>query len=249
LVERKTPVAVLLVAVVVLGAGYAVGRYSPPIEQVTTTTTWTTTQSSYAFVTVTELKTTTVTTTLSSAVGEPPESLPPPANSSAVIRSRLLLNGSLFLLVSIDKPVYRMGETVHFKGTLTNLTPNRIALQMEFPSVRIRNSRTVVTYPGSPSVWMKPRVGILGGLGNTWFDDVTVEAGETVTVDMFTADWNMTGIHGEHSSLSGVSSAWVAYDDHPVPPDLYNATWNARMRILDRWDEEVAITIPFKITG
>jgi hypothetical protein len=232
-----------------LGAGYAIGRFLTQSETVTTTATWTTTQSSYAFVTVTEQKTTTVTTTLGPAAGALPESLPSPANSSAVIRSRLLLNSSLFLQVSIDKPVYEISETVHVKGSLTNLTPSRIVLQMEVPSIRIRNSSTVVTYPGSPSVWMKPEVGILGGLGNTWFDDITVEAGETVTIEMFTADWNMTGIHGEHSGLSGVSSAWAAYDDHPVPPGLYNATWNARMTIWDRWDEEVDLTIPFEVTG
>jgi hypothetical protein len=224
LVEWKTLVAVLLIAAVVLGAGYAIGRFSTLEERVTTTVanTLTTTMTSTKMYDITSTKTFTKTKTETTV----PQPLPTPANSSAIVSSQLLMNDSLFLMVSMDKSVYMQGETVHFKGTLSNLTPDAATLYLLAPGVRVyssshRNPQPSDSHKDEP--WYYPPIII--GMGPPLEAKVTIGAGTTVTLKEFTTDWNMTGIHEEISFQSNIASGWIAYDDHPLPPGKYYAEW------------------------
>lgn len=132
-----------------------------------------------------------ITTTV--VVREPPHVLPPPANSSAIIRSHMILNGSVFVLLSIDKSVYSPGETVHIKGTATNLTPREVTLLLYHTILVHDDSKVVWAYPDDV---LYDLAGYISG-GPREPISVTIRSGETATIDGLTRDWNMTGIHIE----------------------------------------------------
>lgn len=233
-------VSVLLIAVVAVGAlGYGVGRFVTPPEEITTTTTTTTTttQVSTSLVTVTERLTTTTTSTVSRAMLLP-QTFPAPANSSAVIRSFYLFNGSVLATLSVDKPVYSQGDTVHIKATLTNLTPDYLTLDFYSYLFDILNSSRDI-------VWTHPEYMWNAGIGPPPETQIVIPPGETKTGgEWSTADWNMKGLH------FAKGGGPVYYDDHFVPEGQYTLMWDANIhnRSNDKYDQPYLQTISFTIT-
>jgi hypothetical protein len=219
------------------------GRFSPVEEQITTTTTFTVTatQTSTSSVTTTETRTG-ITTSTTTVVREPPITIPPPANSSAVIHGHLLLNGSIFLMLSIDKPTYVLGDIVHIKGTLTNLTPNNISLSISWDA-----STTIVYEKEEKPVWVNPEGFFHLFLAPPPMEDVDLKPGETLSLRWVTVDWNMTGLH--RSIQSGKSR--VVYDDALVPEGQYYLLWSPMFTLNNVENhpyERIEDTISFTIT-
>lgn len=235
--ERRTSlmfVSILLIVIVVVGSlGYGIGKFSTTPEKTTTTitsTTTTTAQGALIYVTITERKTVTSTVL--------PHTLPLPAGSTAVIRSFPLLDRRVLATLSIDKPTYRQGETVHTKATLTNVSADYLSLELSPSLVKIENS-------SKQTVWMHPESELTVIFGPPPTYDFDLSPGETVTLDHMTMDWNMTGLHVV-SALPGLS---VRYDDHPVPAGQYTLVWPASIRSGDKFDviyEKINFTITAK---
>jgi len=228
----------MLIAIVALVAGYALGQFSAPAGQTVTTTSSTT---------ITEVKTITTTsirkiTSTTTVVGDLPSTIPPPANSTAIIRGHLLLNGSIFLMLSIDKPTYVLGDTVHIKGTLTNLTPKNISLSIWDATTKIFNNGNFL--------WVSPEWSLQGGIGPPPIEDVDLRPGEILSLDWATRDWNMTGIH--RTSPSSAERSLVIYNGILVPEGQYDVFWNHQFsfRVNSTYVQEEMIddTIPFTIT-
>ncbi|OHE56370.1 MAG: hypothetical protein A3K61_06480 [Thaumarchaeota archaeon RBG_16_49_8] len=236
----------VVIVLLVAASGYAVGRISMLEERVTTTTTTsitTTTQGAISYVTITERKTTTITTTLSTDVREPPRTLPPPANSSAIIRGYLLLNGSLFVTLSIDKPVYSLGGgDMHVKGTVTNLTPQDVTIQIENALIWVKNST-------GETVWIYPESNAAVLIGPPTRDSLNIGRGETVLINLATADWNLTGVHTVTTKESNIIHVRAVYDEKPLPEGEYTLVWWPRFTL---WEgpqtERIEDTVPFTIT-
>ena len=258
---RITPliVLVLLIAVVAVGAlGYGVGRFVTPPEQTTTTTTettittststtaimTTTTQVSTSIVTVTNTKTTTSISTVTKTLL--PRTFPPPANSSSVIRSFYLFDGSVLATLSVDKPVYSLGETVHFKATLTNLTPDYLALKLDFYAFYIENSSR-----SNSMVWTYPEYMRAAGFGpGPPSMQLFLAPGETKTGGQWSgADWNMKGLHVVTQQFPGFTRVSAAYDDHLVPEGQYTLRWDASIYINEKGDYTSEQAINFTITA
>jgi hypothetical protein len=228
---------VLLVAVAVGALGYGLGRFVTPPEQVTSTTTATstTTQVSTSTVTVTERL-----TTISTVSRELPQTFPPPANSTAVIRSFYLFDGRVLATLSIDKPTYSLGETVHIKATFTKVSPSYddLTLDTSYSAIRMMNSSEI-------DVWTYPELLYVGGIGPAIPYHYHLPPGETITIDHMTREWNMTGLH------EGYNNGWNAfYDNHPVPPGQYTLYWHASFHsISDDKYNEINEEINFTITA
>jgi hypothetical protein len=246
----KTVVSLLIVAVAVGAVGYVVGRFVTPPEQTVTTTTTTetkttTTISTTASVTTsTQASTTRVTvtetsTTTSTVNRDLPPTFPAPANSSAVIHGFYLLEGRVLATLSVDRPVYSQGETVHFKATLTNLTPDYLALNLDFYAFYIEDNRT------HHLVWTYPEFmyGAGFGPGLPTFR-LFLAPNETKTEGQWSgADWNMRGLHL-------AENGWpVYYDDHFVPEGPYRLRWDASIHYKDESDFTSLQTVPFTITN
>jgi hypothetical protein len=243
LVERRTLLLTFIIVALVSATGYAVGRFSTleELEPATTTSTTTSTRTvtSSAIVTETVTKTAMSTTT---TVMEPPTPIPPPANSSAVIHGHYLLNGSIFLMFSIDKPTYVLGETVHIRGTLTNLTPDNISLS-------VWEATTTIIDEKRKNVWRNPEWDFLPGLGPPPIEEVDLRPKETRSLDWATADWNMTGLH--RTIKSSAERSRVLYNDSPVPEGQYDLLWRPEFwfRVNNQLQiEEIEDTISFTIT-
>lgn len=238
--RRITPliVSVLLIAVVAAGAlGYGVGRFMMPPEQVTTTTTETTTttsttaittsitQVSTSLVTVTERLTTTTTSTVNR---ELPQTLPSPANSTAIIRGLFVGNGTVFMTFSIDKPSYSIGEIVHMKSTITNLTPNYVTVTVGNLHIDVRTS-------ADDLVWTTVH-GILGPYpGDTFY----LSPGETKTLEKYmSADWNMKGNEVNYNSVFVPEGKYTVNWD----PEIYY-TYSGSQYILGDIHETILFTI------
>jgi hypothetical protein len=239
-------VSVLLIAIVAAGAlGYGLGRFVTPPEQITTTTTATTTTTSTTAITATTTQVSTflvtvterMTTTSTVSRALLPRTFPPPANSSAVIRSFYLFNGSVLAALSIDKPVYSQGETVHIKATLTNLTPDYLTLDFDYYTFDISNNifhDIVWTYP--EYMW-----GVALAPGPS--TQIVIPPGETKTGGQWSgADWNMKGLH------LATNGETVYYDDHFVPEGQYTLRWETRLRIRDKGGDGTEEQISFIIT-
>lgn len=224
MVERKTLVAALIVVIIASVGGYAVGQFSAPIEQDITTTSTTIIQTETKTTTSTSKITETVTSTTINGRVLP---IPSPANSTAVIRGYYLLNGSIFLMLSIDKPTYVLGETVHIRGTLTNLTPNNISL-------RIWDAATYLIYEkNQKTVWMNPEEFLQAGFVPPPIEYVDLGQGETRSLGWVTADWNITGL------------------DSPVSEGQYHLLWRPWFTLTNvehKPSEGIEDTITFTIT-
>ncbi|MCL4435851.1 MAG: hypothetical protein M1503_01510 [Thaumarchaeota archaeon] len=245
MVGLRALVSIGVIILLAAALGYVVGRVSTSEEPVSTTTTTsitTTTQTAIAYVTVTERKTTTITTTLSTDVREPPRTLPPPANSSAVIRGYLLLNGSIFVILSIDKPVYSLGGDMHVKGTVTNLTPDDV-------TIRIDNALIWVENITGATVWIYPESNAAVIIGPPTIDSINIGRGETVQINLATVDWNLTGVHTVTTKESNIINIRAVYDEKPLPQGEYRLVWWPRFTL---WEgpqmNRIEDTIPFTIT-
>ena len=228
--------SLLLIAIVALVVGYALGQFSAPSGE-TVTTTSSTTITEIQTITTTSIRKITSTTTV---VGIP-STIPPPANSTAIIRGHLLLNGSIFLMLSIDKPTYVLGDTVHIKGTLTNLTPKNISLSIWDATTKIFNKGNFL--------WVSPEWSLPAGIGPPPIEDVDLRPGEILSLDWATRDWNMTGIH--RTSPSSAERSLVIYNGILVPEGQYDVFWNHEFwfRVNDHLQiEEIDDTISFTIT-
>lgn len=256
--------------VLVAASSYAIGRFSALEERVTTTTTSTVTATqiitSPTTITKTEMKTTTFTTTV---VREPPNTIPAPANSSAIMGARLALNGSVFLTISIDKPAYSQGESMHIKSTVTNLSPYNVSLDFDVNAIWIYNSsgKKVWTYPeriffiglgpGIDNLWIDLGPYCSAGLASLWkyrsdWPDVPKEPCK-YSIDDATVNWNMTGLHTVTTRYPGHTSTRIVYDDHYLPEGEYTLVWKPTLRLGSQWEwggqqETLSETIPFTIT-
>lgn len=231
---------VLIVAVVVAAVGaldYWGGGFVTPPQEITVTTTTTSTQVSISTVILT---TTSVKTTTSTVARDLPHTFPPPAGSTAVIRSFYLLDGRVLATLSIDKPAYSLGETVHIKATFTKVSSSYddLSLDTRYSAVRIMNSSEI-------DVWTYPEWLYVGGIGPAIPYDYHLPPGETITIDHMTREWNMTGLHESYHN------GWNAfYDNHLVPPGQYTLYWNTSIHSLsdDKYDE-IKEKINFTITA
>jgi hypothetical protein len=237
MVERKTLLAVLLIVALASASGYAVGRFSTPgdrLKTIISTVATTQTTTSSTTMTVTGIRTVTHTTT---AIKESPSRLPLPTSSSAIIKRHLLFNEDILVLLSIDKQVYQLGETVQIRATATNLTPNSITFPLD------QNLLKVVNGTGR-TVWVLPERSFVGGLGFPPPSDepMSLAPGETKRIGRWSsADWNMTGIR---------PPPWLPgetlYEDHVVPEGEYTVVWQIEVYYSE--PTGVSDEIPFTIT-
>lgn len=245
MVESKTLVAALLIVIIASVAGYAVGQFSTSEERVTTTT-----------ITETSTSTTTV-------VRDTPSTPSPPENSTAVVKSRFALNGSVFLMLTIDKQVYSIGEIVHIKATVTNLTPRDISLDFSVNWIWIENAteKTVWMYPESyfasgitpalKGLWInldpQGSAGIVSLM--TYRECISSDPGINcfISIDDATLPWNMSGLTEIITESSDTVQIQIAYNDYPVPEGQYTLVWTPTLR-LDDQEETITETISFTIT-
>lgn len=144
-------------------------------------------------------------------------------------------------MLSIDKPTYVLGDTVHIKGTLTNLTPNNISLTIS------EASTTIIHEKEEKAVWMNPEGYYQLFLAPPPMEEVNLKPGETLSLGWTSADWNMTGLH--KSIQSGRNR--VVYDDSPVPEGQYYLSWRPMFTLSNVENhpyERIEDTTSFKIT-
>lgn len=185
MVERKILVATVIIVIISLVGGYFAGHFLAPIEKVTTTSS----------TTITEIQTITTTSTWN-ITETSTRTLHVPDYSKAIIRSHLIFNGSILVTYSIDKPTYSIGEIVHIKSTITNLTPNNITnIRFGGYMIEVRNSsHQVWTDP----VWMFRSGPPPGGPGG-----IELLPGETkILEEWMTADWNMHELQSSNPFVS-----------------------------------------------
>lgn len=255
--ERKTLVSLLLIVIVALVAGYVLGQFSAPAGETVTTTTSSTTITEIQTITeITETATsTTIIASTTTIVRDLPSTIPSPANSTAIIRGHYFFNGAVFMTFSIDKPTYSIGETVHMKSTITNLTPNNMSFLIGSSEamINVLNS-TMAGVWGYPEflyafyAWPLPMV------------QLDVAAGETKTIPWMTADWNMKGLHQSGGNVTdyyipwnntGLSLKGDFYNDQFVSEGQYTVEWPVGIIHLasERWPREYSReTIPITIT-
>ena len=235
LVERKILMGIVIIVLIVSVAGYSVGLFSASSGETVTVTSSTT---------ITDVQT--ITTTSISRITETVTSttnisgdllIPSPANSTAVIRMFYLLDGDILATLSIDKPSYSLGETVHIKATFTNISPEEIKIDLNTGSIfRIMNTSDL-------SVWTYPEYMWYAFLApNPPVIHLTLSPGETKTEGYWSiVDWNMTGLVYE----SGYRNV---YNDHLVPEGQYTLIWftipyNPSTDKTDLIHEEIPFTI------
>lgn len=226
MVERKILVSGLIIVITALAAGYAVGQYSTPVEQTDTTI-------SSTIITHTETKITTYTRNITETSTR---TLIVPSNSKAIIRSHLVFNGTILVTYSIDKPIYSIGEIVHIKTTITNLTPNNRSINFGGSLVYVRNN--------TKTVWVYPELMFSQGLGPLPGSEIDLLPGEIkILKKWMTADWNMIGLH--------YTSENDKYNDYFVPEGQYTVKWPTEIGYDDsktmHW-ESIEEEIPFTIT-
>jgi hypothetical protein len=145
-------------------------------------------------------------------------------------------------MLSIDKPTYVLGDVVHIRGTLTNLTPDNMSLT-------IWEASTGIIYGDEKRVWEYPEGFFQLFLAPPPIEEIDLKPGETISLGWATADWNMTGLHRTIKS-SGERSR-VLYDGFPVPEGQYYLTWKPEfwLRVDDHLHtERIDDAIPFTIT-
>lgn len=253
MVERKILVATIIIVFIASVAGYSIGQFSAPTEQVTTTSS----------ITITEVQT--ITTTSTSKITETITSttiigkdllIPSPVNSSAIIRGRLLLDGTVFVTFSIDKSTYSIGEIVHIKTTISNLSPNNMSFRLGG-----QGSGTMIEVGNSTNgwVWIYPEFPFVFNnfpLPPVYFD---VLAGETKIIAWMTADWNMKGLHHSSGNVSEYYLPWNStglslignfYNDYFVSEGQYTVTWPSSIAYVasgswhsENFEERIQFTI------
>lgn len=265
MIERRTLllVSVLLITIAVAASAYSIGRFATVSEEratITTTITTTATATTTAVVTTTaavttetEVKTSTVMTTSTTTVlGEQPLALHITTNnssssSSAVLRGRLLMNGTVLAVFSIDKPVYHLGEIVHIRATVTNLSPESITLSRFLNHLSVRDSST------EDMVWLHPEDDFAGYFGPPTSDGLpfSLAPGETKLLGRWaSADWNMTGLHVTLNAEGRLIPPGVAYNPGLVPAGHYIAAWNIDISSSSQPRyERIEEKIPFEITN
>lgn len=226
MVERKILVAAAIIVLISSVAGYSVGLFSASSGETITTTSSTT-------ITQTETKTTTSTWNITETSTR---TLYVPDYSKAIIRSHLVFDGTILVTYSIDKPTYSIGEIVHIKTTITNLTPNNRSFYFGGSMIEVRNS----TKP----VWVYPEGMYYAALGGLPGSEIDLSPGETKTLDQrMTADWNMTGLHYNREG--------IFYNNNFVPEGQYTVSWPTEIRYAASgfWHREsIEEEIPFTIT-
>lgn len=241
MVEKNILIATVIIVLIASVAGYALGQFSDPTESPVTTTSSTT---------ITEIQTTTITSTLkitetetsTTAVGRDLP-IPSPANSTAVIRMFYLFDGRVLATLSIDKPSYFRGETVHIKGTFTNISPDNITLWLNYYEIRIRNR-------SDNSVWVYPEYLFVPALGpGPPYIQFTLSPGETKTGGNWsTVDWNMVGLHLTLNAEGRLVYPYVLHDNDYVPSGQYTLMWRINLQSIndnkgDNFEEEIPFTI------
>lgn len=246
MVERKALVAILLIVITFSVSGYIVGQFltsSGETVTVTSSTTMTEVQTITTTSTSKITETVTLTTNISGDL-----MIPSPANSSAIIRGRLLYDGTIFVTFSIDKPIYSIGEIVHIKSTITNLSPNNKHFWIgdsSDPMIRVGNSTHIWT-------WLYPEFAYAFSFFPLPPSYIELSPGETKTIAWMTSDWNMKGLHHSSGNVmdywlpwnsTGISLIGNFYNDYFVSEGQYTVTWTTLADLGD-----TRIEIPFTIT-
>ncbi len=256
MVERKILVATVIIVLMVSVAGYSVGLFSASSGETVTVTSSTTITEVPQTITTTSTSKITETVTSTTAVNRDLP-IPSPANSTAIIRSHLIFNGTILITYSIDKPTYSIGEIVHIKSTITNLTPNKRFFRLggHSPMIEVGNST-------NGWVWIYPEFAYAFYVFPLPPDYINLSPGETKTIAWMTADWNMKGLHflperdvyNEYYvpwEREGLSLKGDFYNDYFVSEGQYNITWSTGIAYLasENWhSESLDERIPFTIT-
>ena len=221
-----------LIVIIALVGGYFIGQFSAQIIEQDTTTT----------ITQTETKTSTLIRKITETYTR---TLQVPSNSKAIIRSHLIFDGSILVTFSIDKPTYSIGEIVHIKTTITNLTPNDWSFNIGGSIIEVRNS----TKP----VWTYPENVYFSFLAPWPGSEIDLLPGETKIIENWmTADWNMKGLHHSSGNImdywlpwnsTGISLIGNFYNDYFVSEGQYTVIWYTLADLGD-----TRIEIPFTIT-
>lgn len=236
MVERKILESTILIIITALVIGYSVGQFSGQVEQSTSATTSiiTTTQATTSSTTITKILY--ISTTI---FRMPYNTLSSPTNSTAIIRNHLLFDSQIFLTFSIDKPEYSLGENIHIKGNITNLTLNHISFDIGHAMIRIVDENTT----SLETVWVSPELVFQPGLGPAPMDSINLKPIETISLDWATTNWNMTGLHKTNGQ--------VTYNDFPIPEGQYALIWRPQFYFSvneQSETEKVNDTIQFTIT-
>ncbi|MCL4436331.1 MAG: hypothetical protein M1503_03075 [Thaumarchaeota archaeon] len=247
--------ALIIVAVVAAVASYEAGRILTLQDRITTTTTVTTISFSTlppTTVTETATKTTTATSTVTSTTTTNFDTgdISTILGNGSVITMRRMSNDSLLFTLSIDKQTYHYGETMHIRGTVTNLTPNPMN------NFFITEFQIYVYNSTGGEAWTSP-IGIYDGLDNLRpsFDrQLSIKPHETVEIDYATETWNFTGIHIVKVCYQGNCGVAPEYNGVLAPPGTYTIQWQpsyttdyARINGCCNGGFNQPITINFKI--
>ncbi len=152
---------------------------------------------------------------------------------------------------------------MYIKGTVTNLGPNNVSLDLDVNAVWIYNSskKLVWTYPeevfdmgfgpGIEGRWIDLGPYCSAGLVSLWkfrtdWPDVPKEPCK-YSIDEATVNWNISGLRTVTTRFSGITRIQTVYDDHYLPEDQYTLVWKPTLR-LGGQRETLSETIPFTIT-
>lgn len=217
--------ALILLTTGALALGYGIGaNFLGPnsYTTITTTTTATTATTETSFSTVsttlttvrTQTYTTTVRATANTSVAHPNSHSTSVTIEKSVGRNNNSSSAVLFAL-SIDRPSYRLGETMHIKGSVTNLSPTtNVTLILGEYQIYVFNST-------GGEVWTSP-IGFYDGLDNLrpmYTREYTLTPEETLELDYATADWNFTG-------LEVTPKVTASYTGTLVPEGTYIIEWS-----------------------
>ncbi len=231
MLKRRIPFTALTILIVAVAAtlSYETGRTLTLQDRITTTTTTTSattvtttstateTKTSSTTVTETATKTTTssltVTTTATATVDS--GNISTILTNGSVIAMRRQSNDSLLFTLSIDKQTYHYGETMHIRGTVTNLSPHsNISLFLTEYQIYLINST-------GGEAWTSP-LGIYDGLDSLrppFEQEFTLKPYETINVPYATAEWNFTGL------MVRPIWAYALYTGKLVPEGTYTIQW------------------------
>ena len=263
-------VLVIVVAAMVAVASYDAGRTLTLSDRVTTTvtttapattltttatTTSTTTTVSTSSETVTEVTTRTIasstfTVTTMATTTVDSGNIATILGNGSVIAMRQSGDGSVLFTLSTDKQSYYYGETMHIRGTVTNLTPNPMN------DFFITEFQIAVYNSTGGQAWTSP-IGIydvLGGLRPSFDRSYSIKSHETVEVPYATETWNFTGIHIVKVCYQGNCGVAAQYNGVLTPPGTYTIEWQpsyttdyARDNGCCKGGFSQPITISFKI--
>ncbi len=131
---------------------------------------------------------------------------------------------------------------MHVKGTVTNLTPDDMTIQVENALIWVKNST-------GETVWIYPESNAAVIIGPPTMDSINIGRGETALINLATTSWNLNGVHTVTTKESNIINIRAAYDEKPLPEGKYTLVWQPKFTLWEgpRMDR-IEDTIPFTIT-